>query len=125
MTSSPKLLLVDDEPLILAAVGRALRRSGYEVATAENVHVALAQLSESPFDLVLTDLRMPVLDGTALLRTIRARHPGLPVVVMTGYGDVSDSELRRLGACAVLGKPAEIAVIRAALASCLEGRRSA
>jgi DNA-binding NtrC family response regulator len=115
-----RLLLVDDEPLILSALARLLRRSGYEVATAENGRVALGMLETSDFDLVLTDLRMPMLDGRALLVAVRAAHAALPVVVMTGYGDTSDEDLLRLGACAVLSKPSEAALIRGAVARCLE-----
>jgi CheY-like chemotaxis protein len=118
--SPPRLLLVDDEPLILSALGRLLRRMGYEVATAENGQVALEMLATAPCDLVLTDMRMPLLDGRGLLLALRAKYAELPVIILTGYGDASDAELLRLGACAVLGKPTETLAIRQAVARCLD-----
>jgi two-component system response regulator HydG len=95
---------------------------GYEVATAENGQVALEMLATAPCDLVLTDLRMPLLDGRGLLLAVRAKYAALPVIILTGYGDVSDGELQRLGACAVLGKPTEAHAIRAAVTRCLDRR---
>lgn len=114
-----RLLLVDDEPMLLSAMARLLRRSGYEVDVAADGREALAHLAGNECDLVITDVRMPVLDGKGLLRQMSDDHRTIPVIVLTGYGDASDSELRALGACAVLGKPTELGTLKAAIARCL------
>lgn len=114
-----RLLLVDDEPMLLSAMARLLRRSGYEVDVAADGREALSCLARTDYDLVITDVRMPVLDGKGLLRRMHADHRAIPVIVLTGYGDASDSELRALGASEVLGKPTELGTLRAAIARCI------
>ena len=70
-----KILLVDDEPQILTLVSRFLERSGYDVQTAAGGRMALDRLRSTPFALVLSDLKMPNVDGLALLEEVRARYP--------------------------------------------------
>ena len=106
------LLLVDDEPLLLRALARLLRIKGFEVHTAENGHEALLRLAERRFDLVLCDVRMPVMDGPTLLQTVRQRQPEPPpFVFLTGYGDQSDRQLMAIGARAVTSKPIDSAAL--------------
>ena len=108
----PCLLLVDDEPLLLRAVARLLRIKGFEVHTAENGSVALLRLAERVFDLVLCDVRMPVMDGPTLLQTVRQGQPEPPpFVFLTGYGDLSDRQLLAMGAQAVTSKPIDSAAL--------------
>ena len=105
----PRVLLVDDEPLLLRALGRLLARRGLVVETAGDGEAALQRLAEVPVDLIVCDVRMPRLDGPGLLRALGARwaagEPAVPFVFLTGYGDQSDRELVELGAQAVYGKP--------------------
>jgi CheY-like chemotaxis protein len=107
MADEPKLrvLLVDDEPLIISALGRWLRLRGIEVLLAGNGQEALSILAQERVDLVLSDIRMPVLDGPGLLRALGPSPPAPPLVFLTGYGDHGDDELVAMGARAVLGKP--------------------
>lgn len=100
------VLIVDDDPLIREVLRRTLEGHGYEVALAESVKEAWANLSWDDFDLVLTDLQMPEESGMTLLREIKQRLPQLPVVMITAYGtmDVVIEALRN-GANDFLTKP--------------------
>jgi HD-like signal output (HDOD) protein len=85
-----RLLLVDDEPRILSGLSRALRSSGsreWEVATAGSGDEALAQLSTTPADVVVSDVNMPGMDGPTLLGEVRRRWPDVVRLVLSGYAD--------------------------------------
>src|SRR6266568_8610364 len=71
------ILVVDDEPLVVALLADFLRLEGYEVETAKNGRDALAKIQARSYDLVLSDLRMPELDGVGLYRALEQQHPGL------------------------------------------------
>lgn len=87
---SPPLhvIVAEDEPLVAVTVGGMLEEGGYRVTLARDGLDALDADSRDPADVLVTDLRMPRLDGVALIERMRARRPGLPIVVMTGYSDV-------------------------------------
>ena len=74
---SSTILLVDDEPVIANALARLLRRDGYTVDIAANGRLALMKLQERSYDLILSDLRMPELDGPGLYRALETRYPQL------------------------------------------------
>ncbi len=80
-----RILVAEDEGLAAMAIEDMLRDAGFEVLLAVDGQQALEMAAEHPFDLLLTDLRMPRLSGNELVRRLRAERPGLPVVVMTGY----------------------------------------
>lgn len=105
MDQALRVLVVDDEPLLVRALVRLLTRAGMEAHAAANGVEALAALDARTFDVVLCDVRMPVMDGPAVMQALRARPTAPPLVFLTGYGDRSDAELLALGACAVYGKP--------------------
>src|SRR5262245_25181194 len=107
-----RVLVVDDEPRACSALQGLLRQRGYEVATADNAFRALELLSELRPQVVLTDLRMPGLDGLAFLDSVRAAAPGTRIIVMTGYGsvDVAVDAMKR-GADDVLEKPLDSQVL--------------
>ncbi|KJS32278.1 MAG: Fis family transcriptional regulator [Desulfatitalea sp. BRH_c12] len=100
------ILIVDDEknyPLILSAV---LQEEGFETLTANSGHEALAVLENSDVDLVLTDMKMPKMDGIELLQRIKAVNPELPVIMMTAYGTVEKAvEAMQKGAYSYILKP--------------------
>lgn len=101
-----RLLVVDDEIDMMAAMDAALRKKGYAVETASNGSEALLRLSTSPVDAVITDLRMPVMDGLELLRNLRRTRPELPVIVLTAFGTIPDAvEAIQAGASDFLMKP--------------------
>ena len=110
-----RVLVVDDEPMLRTALGRLLKLAGIEVLSAGNGAEALGVLQHEPVDLVLSDVRMPVLDGPGLLRALAASPSAPPLVFITGYGDLSEQELLTLGARAVLGKPVGMGQLVAAV----------
>ncbi len=79
------ILVVDDDAVVRDSLRRILSRAGYQVETALAAEEALLALSEKPFDLVLTDLQMPGMDGLELLDEIKSRSPQTPVVMITGH----------------------------------------
>ncbi len=80
-----RILVAEDEGLAAMAIEDELLREGYDVELAPDGQAALEAAARQPPDLLLTDLRMPRLDGIGLIRALRAARPALPVVVMTGY----------------------------------------
>lgn len=106
--SDVHVLVVDDEPLAVAALRDVLEWCGLRVTTAENGEAALRAFAESPADLLLTDLKMPRMDGATLIHRLRETHPGLPVIVMTGHapaGGAAGLQGAAHGATRLLLKP--------------------
>ena len=87
-----RILLVDDEEIIHHTVGAFLRDLGHEVVSAKDGSEALTCLGEHDFDLIFSDIRMPVIGGLQLLETVQKRFPGTPIVLMTGCGDENTTE---------------------------------
>lgn len=84
MTADSRVLLVDDDEAVLAIYARVLRANKHEVACASSAPAAIELLKQSNFDVVVTDVRMPSMDGIALLERIRAHDVDLPVILLTG-----------------------------------------
>ena len=82
------ILLVDDEPSVLNALRRLFRMQGYVVAQADSGAEGLKRLAEQPVDLVISDMRMPEMDGVAFLEAVRQRHPQTMRLLLTGYADM-------------------------------------
>jgi CheY-like chemotaxis protein len=101
------ILVVDDDPTILATVCEALDLEGFPVVTANNGAEALDVIARNPPSLVLLDMRMPVLDGWGFMRALRERGLSLTVVVMTAAADAR-RWAAEIGANAVLSKPFEL-----------------
>ncbi|ADH85889.1 sigma-54-dependent transcriptional regulator [Desulfurivibrio alkaliphilus] len=107
-----KILVVDDEQNMRVALYEALSRGGYEVKVAENGRMALEMVESEAPDLVVTDIRMPEMDGIAMLQQIQAVRPGLPVVIITGYATVETAvEAMKQGAVDYILKPFPVEVI--------------
>jgi DNA-binding NarL/FixJ family response regulator len=107
---SKRLLVVDDEPNLLRAVAACLRAEDYEVSTARNGNDALIQLAESIPDLIISDIRMPGMDGYKLARQLRGspRTALVPIVFLTAKDETADRiEGFRAGIDAYLTKPFE------------------
>ncbi|HEO72284.1 MAG TPA: hybrid sensor histidine kinase/response regulator, partial [Candidatus Hydrogenedentes bacterium] len=104
-----RVLVVDDEAQVRAVISDALHENGYTVEQAENGIEALEKLQSGHFDLLLLDIRMPRMDGMAVLRAVAQRLPSLPVIVVTGLA--SDEEIRaaqELGVRACVRKPFDV-----------------
>ncbi len=90
-TNASTLLTVDDEPAVLGALRRLFRRGGYRVVQASSGAEALELLDEEPIDLVISDMRMPEMDGARLLELVRERRPDAARILLTGYADISST----------------------------------
>jgi DNA-binding NtrC family response regulator len=103
---TPRVLIVDDEPRMAEVAAMALRRAGYECVTCNRAAEALRVLENGDVDVVVTDWKMPEMDGFGLLREVRGRRPKLPVILMTAYGDVPSAvAAMREGAFHYVTKP--------------------
>jgi len=101
-----KILVVDDEPLVLDSCRRVLAESGHDVDTASGGEEALARLESKRYDLMLVDLKMPDMDGLEVLHKVRAADPSMVVAIITGYGTVETAvEAMRNGAYDYVSKP--------------------
>jgi len=88
---SARILIVDDDPLVPRTLRILLRKHGYDVETAESARVAFDRMAEASFDLVISDINMPELDGYAVLQHIKTEHPGTEVILVTGYGTIENA----------------------------------
>jgi two-component system response regulator GlrR len=86
-----EILLVDDDPDLLKLIGLRLSAAGYRVRNAESGEAALAQIAVGRPAVVVTDLRMPGIDGMQLFEQINAQHPTLPVIILTAHGTIPDA----------------------------------
>ena len=118
------LLLVEDEAPLRAAVAERLSDHGYDVVQAETGEQALEALAEFAFDIVVTDLRLPGIDGTHVIEAAVERYPDIIAIVVTGYGTVKDAvEVIKRGATDFVTKPFQFDELRHALDGALEQRR--
>lgn len=107
--SKGKILVVDDEILVLELLADFLESRGYQVATAANGREAIAAVAQDVPDLVLMDVSMPEMDGEEALKQIVASQPGLPVVMVTANADAAiTSRLLGLGAVDYVPKPFDL-----------------
>jgi DNA-binding response OmpR family regulator len=119
-----RILIADDEEGIRSLVARALRQDGHEVAMACDGAEALDVLSreDGAFELLITDIRMPVMDGIALALAVARDHPGVTILLMTGYADQRE---RASGLDAlihdVIAKPFALSAMRMAVNAALGG----
>jgi two-component system response regulator AtoC len=120
-----RILVADDEEGIRSFLAMALEREGHEVSQVADGAEALRALREEPFDVLLTDLRMPNVDGMTVVRTTRTEQPDVEVIVLTAYGDVTTAvEAMKLGAFDYLQKPVSgPAAVRSMVVAALERRR--
>jgi len=124
MKEQPLILLVDDDPVILELMREILRSSAYGVDVARNGRVAVERLKKSHYDLVLTDMVMPEMQGLDLVRYVRLHHPETLIIVFTGYANYQDAVAAvKLGAFDYLTKPVGAEVLRQAIDRALEFRR--
>lgn len=102
----PRVLCVDDEPVILQILRRLLEVQGFEPVTCGDPVAAIALFDDKPFDVVITDIHMPGMDGLSLMKALRERRPELPVMIVTGQGTVDTAiQALREGASGMLVKP--------------------
>src|SRR4029434_3758673 len=109
----PKLLVVDDEARQMEALCRTLEPDGYDVTGFTSPVAAVDALRKAPFDVVLTDLMMPGMDGITFLRAALEIDPDLVGIVMTGHGTVPTAvDAMKVGALDYIVKPFKLSAIR-------------
>ena len=113
MENKANILVVEDEQDMLLGLHKFLSKQGYSVQTAENGSIGAEKLKKSSFDIVITDLKMPGIDGIELLRRIKESHSDTIVVMITGYGTVESAvEAMKLGAYDYIAKPFNMEHVR-------------
>jgi DNA-binding NtrC family response regulator len=124
---SHRLLLIDDDPALLMALPDTLRSrlQGCLVETATTPEEALQLVNEKPYDAIISDIRMPGMDGVALTLKMREIQPNTPVILITGHGENGlRSKASAAGAFAFLTKPLDAAFIITLLQQALQERRA-
>lgn len=119
------ILIIDDEPSIASGLKRLLSRDGYTVETVANGHLALTKLRERSYDLLLSDMRMPEIDGPSLYRTLEHQYPHLLRRVIFLTGDTLNPETKMFldrSAAPCLTKPCTVTEIRRAIQQVLEAQ---
>jgi two-component system response regulator HydG len=118
-----RILVVDDDPYFLRVLSRILSGESFQVTTAEGASQATQILGEKPFDLVISDLRLPDGDGLSILQEIRKAGSEVPVVILTAYGEVDNYlEAMNAGATEYLNKPVKSDELIAVVRNCLRPR---
>ncbi|MFA5904818.1 MAG: response regulator [Desulfobacula sp.] len=103
-----KVLVIDDESVVLNSVHKILTSCGYDVETTSRAKIGVDRALKEPFHIVLTDIRMPEMDGLTVLRDIKRVKPTLPVLIITGYASVNSAiQAMKLGAANYIEKPFE------------------
>src|SRR5690349_11190408 len=124
MTCPGRIVVIDDEVNAAAALEELLREDGYEVARANDAATGLQAVERTDPDLVLTDLRMPGMDGLELLTRLRETHPDVMVVIITAWGTVRTAvQAMKLGAEDYLAKPIDTDELEVVLHKTLEKKR--
>src|SRR5258708_33860643 len=124
MTPRGRILIIDDEANARAALSEILQEEGYATETAADGFKGLGKLEEFQPDVVLTDLKMPGLDGLAFMEKARAAAPGAVFVVMTAFGTISSAvEAVKKGAENYLTKPLDFEALAAVIERAMEKAR--
>jgi DNA-binding NtrC family response regulator len=101
-----KVLAIDDEQIVLDSLQRVLTEENFEVDVTLSGEKGIEMAINNPYDIVLTDIRMPKVDGLIVLRDIKRQKPALPVTIITGYGSVRSAvQAMKLGAADYIEKP--------------------
>src|SRR3954469_9924243 len=121
---SRHVLIVEDETPLRQAIAEQLTDRGFRVEQAESGEAAIGKLADFAFDIILTDLRLPGMDGSAVVEAAVARYPDIVAIVITGYGTVKDAvEALKRGARDFVSKPFQIDELLHVLEGALEQRR--
>jgi len=115
-----RILIVDDEETIRTLLFKALKFFGYEIDTVENGMEAVKRIASKTYDLIITDYRMPKMNGLELIQRIKILNPTIPVLVVTSDGP--ECELLKSGALACIKKPFNILELQKISQNILDGR---
>ena len=119
-----KILIVDDEEVICSILARRLTREGYSCVTAHNGKEALSHFYKDSFSLIISDIKMPEMDGIELLKKVKAIHPNMLVIMVTAYPEIDLAvEAMRIGAYDFIIKPADLELVILSVKKALEKKR--
>ena len=119
-----RVLVVDDEKSMRDLLAITLEKQHFEVTVADGGQTAIATLRREPFDVVITDLRMPGIDGSGVIETALERYPGIVGIVITGYGTMKDAvDAIKRGASDFIAKPFQFDELMHVLQKAIEQRR--
>lgn len=122
-SKSPEILVVDDDPMVLEIVVESIRAAGYDADSCQDGEEALTRTAASKYDVILTDMKLPGLDGLTLIKRLKAGNSDTDVIVITGYGSIENAvECMRAGALDYLIKPFTVDQIQVAVRKALEHR---
>ena len=117
----PNILVVEDEPVVRNLLARAYIQSGYTVVAAESAEEALTLLAEGNIDFVITDIRLPGMNGTELIAKIKENFSNIPVIAVTGYCDINTAiTVLKRGASDFIIKPFDLAAVQESTRLALE-----
>ena len=121
--NNASILLVDDDRNILFLLSEALKKYNYDLTMANGGEKALKVLDEKRFDLIISDLQMPRVDGLDVLKVGKEKNPDTEVLIITGYGSVKSAvNAMKLGAFEYLSKPVDVEELRLKVAQALKHR---
>ncbi|HKH73554.1 MAG TPA: sigma-54 dependent transcriptional regulator [Vicinamibacterales bacterium] len=124
MSAAPHLLFIDDEATLRGLMAERLTERGFEVVEADSGERALELLDQFAFDIVITDLRLPGIDGSRVIEAARERYPGIVAIVITGFGTVKDAvDAIKRGASDFIAKPFQFDELIHVLQKAMEQRR--
>ena len=109
MAQKSRILICDDEDALRTILSSELAGAGYEVATAADGEEGVTEVKNRKFDLVLLDIKMPKMDGFEVLKYIKKDHPGVKVIMLTGFADLKNAiESKKYGAEDFVSKPYDL-----------------
>jgi DNA-binding NtrC family response regulator len=121
-----KVLAIDDEAIVLESIRRVLTEEGFEVTVSLNAKAGIRMAAENSFDIVLSDIRMPDVDGLTVIRDVKRNKPDMPVLIITGYASVASAvQAMKLGAINYIEKPFAPEELVRAVVSAIEASTNA
>jgi DNA-binding NtrC family response regulator len=125
-TDRIRLLIVDDEPIVVKRLRQIFEKVGYQVAVFTQGRPALEDLNNNAYDIVVTDLRMEDVDGMKILEAARGKNPGIKVIIITAFAEMETArEAFRKGVFDFITKPFQIDTLKQAIFKAEEEIRSA
>ena len=106
------ILVVEDDPDVLSAMVKNLQLAGYEIITAADGMEGLKKIKSGGYSLVITDIVMPYVSGTGVVSALKESKPHIPVIAITGYGEIPETMAMEKKADLVLSKPVRMSVLK-------------
>ena len=123
-TQVANILVVDDEENAREGLSKILTKEGYSVETAANGKEAIDSIKRTSYDLVITDMRMPLMDGFEVLRELKKLDEGIGVIMITAYGEIeSYLEAMNMGAYEYINKPVRVNELKRVITKILDARK--